>query len=145
MNAYLDGIKAKLNRADENIQNLKLEIASFLRDNYRISHQFNVESRQYIFTAYGESEVPPPFALLVGVRAVVQMADRLAITKSKTEMEIIGMSPPVPPGLKPTKDGAEIFRVFFGEKFDPDMEMKGNFAFQVAFDQNGPLKHGAVI
>lgn len=240
MKAYLDGIKAKLERADENINNLNLELTRFLRDNYRIGHQFNIQARKYIFTAHGESEVPPRFSVLIGeivhnlrsildhvvtqlaaigpgggnpyvlefpicrtpekfkqscqsgkikgvtgsaatlieelqpyrtsdpvdtssllilhdlnrsdkhrllvvVVAVVQMANTLVFTKSKTAMDVIDMSPPIPPGLRPHKDGAEVFVVSFGKNFDPEMEMNSNFSFQVAFDQNATLKNRPVI
>jgi hypothetical protein len=240
MNAYLEGIRAKLSRANEHIDNLNLEIASFLGDNYRIVAQCNVESRQYMFTAFGQPEVPPRFSVVIGeivhhlrscldhlvtqlaaigpgggnanvlefpicrtpetfrdscergkikgvtdiaatlieelqpyrtsspverssllilhdlsrsdkhrllvvVVAVVQMADRIAITAADREVEIIGMSPPIKPGVRPAKDGTEIFKIFFGEKFDPNVQMKGNFGFQVAFGQDGPLKDGPVV
>jgi len=240
MNAYLEGIRAKLNRANEQIYSLNLEIASFLSDNYRIASHCNVESRQYIFTAFGQPEVPPRFSVLIGeivhnlrscmdhlvtqlavlgpgggnpnvlefpicrtpekfedsckrgkikgvphiaatiieellpyrtstpvdtssllilhdldrsdkhrllvvVVAVVQMADRLALTAADRDVEIIGMSPPITPGLRPATAGTEVFKIFFSEKFDPNVQMKGNFAFQVAFGQDGPLKDEPVI
>ena len=202
----LEGIGAKLDRADESIHNLNLEISSFLRDNYRIERHFDAQSRKYVFSAFGESEVPPRFSVLIGevlynlrsaldhlvtqlarigpgggkdnvlefpicrtsesfkrscergkihgvspdaakvienlqpyrasspvetstllilhdlnradkhrllvvVVTAVVMADALVFTKSNTDFNVIGMSPPTPTGTRPTKDGTEIFSV----------------------------------
>lgn len=234
--SYLDGIAAKIHRADEHIGNLNAEITSFLRDNYRVGRHFDAESRQYRFTAFGDATVPLRVAVIIGeivhqlrsaldhvitqlnaigpgggkadvlefpicrsassfkracgrgkiegvsvaaatriqqlqpyrtsdpaehaslyvlhdlditdkhrllltVVAVVYHADRLEID-AKRDVEVIGMSPPIPrEGVRPSKDGTEVFSIDFGEKFDPDVDVKGNFSFQIAFDHPGVLKH----
>jgi hypothetical protein len=64
--ASLEGITAKIQRADEQIKTLNTEIASFLRDNYRIVGEFDRDARKYRFTAFGETQLPPRFAVVVG-------------------------------------------------------------------------------
>ncbi|MGB9381645.1 hypothetical protein [Candidatus Binatus sp.] len=65
----LDGIRAKIQRAEESIQNLNREISEFILANpdpYRIVREFQNERRDYVFIAFGELAVPNRFAVLVG-------------------------------------------------------------------------------
>ena len=70
--------------------------------------------------------------LLLVVAACVQMADILKIN-SNADTEIAGMSPPIPLGTRPCKEGTEVFTVEFGSKFDPAIQIDGNFAFRAEF------------
>jgi hypothetical protein len=79
--------------------------------------------------------------LLVAV-ACVQMADTFHIDADVT---ISGMDPPVPPGTRPARDGAEIWSMQFSEVRKPKVDVKGNFAFQVAFDYPGVLENRPVV
>lgn len=72
------------------------------------------------------------------------MANTLTVD-AKQHVTISGMSPPVAPGVRPSKDGAEIFTVDFGENFDPQVNIEGNFAFEIAFDHAGVLRNLAVL
>lgn len=65
----LDGCRAKLQRAEESINNLHSEITAFLRE--LISHQKIVGRHQndgleYVLVAYGDSSAPLRFAVLAG-------------------------------------------------------------------------------
>lgn len=235
----LEGIRAKIHRADENIQYLEREIALFLEKNYRFESEFHEESRQYRFRAFGEPVFPERFSVLIGeilyqlrssydhavtqlveigpgggkpdrlefpicqspqrfkeacdrgkikgvsmaarqtienlqpyktdaqpehsvlywinelnrvdkhrlllvVVACVQMATVFEIATDKS-LEFAGMTPPVPPGTRPAKDGAEVFHIQFGQAFDPAVDVKGDFAFQVAFGYPGLLENRPVI
>lgn len=65
----LAGIGEKIKRAEENIKNLNCEIRSFILANpspYRIVREFQNDGLDYVFTGYGELEVPPRFAVLTG-------------------------------------------------------------------------------
>src|SRR5258708_30347519 len=62
----LEGIRAKIERADKNIQHFNSEISRFLLQNYRVESHFNLESRKYSFIAFGEPILPESFSVLVG-------------------------------------------------------------------------------
>jgi hypothetical protein len=65
----LDGIRAKLQRADENILNLNGEIGAFLTAEpkpYRVAGEHKDGGRKYAFVIYGEPLAPLRFAVLVG-------------------------------------------------------------------------------
>lgn len=65
----LDGCWAKIGRAEENINNLDLEIRAFLRREpppYKIVGQHQSDGREYAFLAFGDPDVPPRFAVLAG-------------------------------------------------------------------------------
>jgi hypothetical protein len=240
MTYSLEGIRAKIHRADKNIQDLDREIAAFLRDNYRFATGFDIESRKYIYRAFGEPILPESFSVLVGeilyqfrssldhtitqlakigpgggeaqklefpictspeafklackrgkiegvsttardtieslqpykthtpvelsvlywinelnrvdkhrllltVEACVQMATKFGIKTHIPDVEVIGMTPPVPQATRAAKDGAEVFHVQFGRVFDPNVEVEADFAFQVSFDYPGLLEHRPVI
>lgn len=233
--ATLDGIAAKIHRADEHIEYFDAEIARVLSENYRIATKFHSDSREYRFSAFGEAVAPLRLAVIVGeiahqlrsaldhvvtqlhavgpgggdpaklefpiclnpkrfasarkrgkitgvsesaaaaiedlqpyrtstppehaalyvlhnldrtdkhrvlhvVVACVQMAHTLKID-AKQDIHIERMSPPLPLGVRPSKDGTEIFTVTFGEKFDPDVNMEADFTFQVTLDKLGTLEH----
>ena len=82
--------------------------------------------------------------VLLVVVACVEMADRTEINASK-DVEIVGMSPPTPLGVRPCSGGTEIFSVGFGDKFDPEVKMDANFRFQMTFGQPGIIENQAVI
>jgi hypothetical protein len=69
MSDLLIGCRAKIQRAEENIQNLNGEITAFLAAHpkpYRIVREFRNNGRQYAFVAFGNPTVPPRFAVLAG-------------------------------------------------------------------------------
>ena len=82
--------------------------------------------------------------LLLVVVACVQMANTLKVDATRN-VTITGMSPPIPPGVRPTKEGRAIFDVDFGEEFDPNISIDGNFGFQIVFDQPGVLMNLPVV
>jgi hypothetical protein len=63
----LDGIREKLNRADENIGNLNREIGAFLDEGIKavLSYQ-DYEARSEAFNVHFSREVPPRFSILAG-------------------------------------------------------------------------------
>src|SRR5689334_3895041 len=68
MSDYLVGCWAKLDRAEENIQNLDHEIAEFLQSGIscEINAQHRESTNEYVFIASGESKTPARFAVLAG-------------------------------------------------------------------------------
>ena len=64
--ATLEGIVAKIKRADEQLRTLSNSIGQFLNDSYKIEGRFDKEARKYRFIACGEPLLPPTFAILVG-------------------------------------------------------------------------------
>jgi len=69
MTGSLDGVSAKIKRAEENINQLNAEIESFLRDNqtpYTVVGQLQPNATEYIFTVRGELNVPVRFSVLAG-------------------------------------------------------------------------------
>jgi hypothetical protein len=78
----LDGIIAKLQRADESIGNLNSEINAFIRNNahqHSIVSHFENEGREYVIEARGSMEVPLRLAVLTGeiVHHLRSMLDHL--------------------------------------------------------------------
>jgi hypothetical protein len=55
------------------------------------------------------------------------------------------MTPPVPRGTRPSAEGTPIFGFVFGDELDSDLEIDGNFAFTVVFEQVGTNKDVPVI
>lgn len=82
--------------------------------------------------------------LLIVVVATVMMADQLTLHPSQP-VDIVGMSPPVPPGTRPSSQGTRIFSVDFGESFDQGIHIESNFGFRVAFEQLGLVKDPPVL
>ena len=69
MSGFLIGCHSKLQRAQENIQNLRSEISAFFSQEpkpYRIVREFRNEGRRYAFVAFSDCPVPPRFAVLAG-------------------------------------------------------------------------------
>jgi hypothetical protein len=66
MTYSLEGIRAKIHRADKNIQELDRKISSYLQKNYRFGTEFDVESKEYRFRAFGEPVFPEIFSVLIG-------------------------------------------------------------------------------
>ncbi len=65
----LEGVRAKIERAEEHIENLNSEISEFLRVNpnpYQIVGKLEPDGLSYVFTAYGELSVPPRFSIIAG-------------------------------------------------------------------------------
>jgi hypothetical protein len=229
----LDGMKAKIVRADETIVRLEAEIDAFLSREYRVIGEVDVNGRAYVFTAFGEPKLPPRFAVLAGevihhlrscldhlvtqlvtveggtpnhrhefplcrtpdafeiarkrkkiagvsanaakrireaqpykadpkpgnstllliheldiidkhrlvlvVVTTVLMATTLGMD-NQIDIDVIGMTPP-PRGIRPSKDGMEVFRVFFGDRFDEGIKIHNNFGFQIVFDSLGDEKN----
>lgn len=69
MTQLLQGISAKIERAEQHIENLNTEISEFLRVNpkpYHIARKFEPDGLSYIFTAYGDLSVPLRFSIIAG-------------------------------------------------------------------------------
>lgn len=69
MSHPLDGCRAKIQRAEENIHLLDREIAAFLHRDpppYKIVGQHQKEGLEYAFVAFGDPEAPLRFAVLAG-------------------------------------------------------------------------------
>lgn len=65
----LDGIWAKFQRAEENINNLNIEITNFLRtlaSHQKIVGEHRNDGLEYVLVAHGDTEVPLRFAVLAG-------------------------------------------------------------------------------
>jgi len=65
----LDGCWAKIERAEENIQNLNREVNAFLSQDpkpYKIVGQHQNNGREYVFVAFGEVDVPLRISVLAG-------------------------------------------------------------------------------
>lgn len=65
----LNGCRAKLQRAEESINNLHREIMAFLRDiasHQKIVGRHQNDGLEYVLVAYGDTEVPLRFAVLAG-------------------------------------------------------------------------------
>jgi hypothetical protein len=65
----LASCRAKIERAEESIQNLNREITAFLVANpkpYRMVREFRNDGRQYAFIAFGNPVVPARFAVIAG-------------------------------------------------------------------------------
>jgi hypothetical protein len=66
MSSLLDGCWAKIERANENIQNLNSEISAFVHpDNYIIVRNVDHQTKTYTFSAFGQA-IPLRFSVLVG-------------------------------------------------------------------------------
>lgn len=69
LNHPLDGIAAKIERANESIQNLNAEINEFLTRAprpYHIESGFYDDPRKYVFRAYSQAPIPLRFSVLAG-------------------------------------------------------------------------------
>ncbi|MBI5318915.1 hypothetical protein [Bradyrhizobium sp.] len=69
MSELLVGCHAKIQRAEENIRHLNREINGYVASSstsYRMIREFRNDGRQYAFVAFGNSSVPPRFAVLAG-------------------------------------------------------------------------------
>src|SRR4051812_17788784 len=65
----LDGCYAKIQRAEEHIKTLNMEISAFLEGDpkpYQIVRQFQNDGLQYAFIAKGSSIVPIRFSVIIG-------------------------------------------------------------------------------
>ena len=62
----LDGMKTKILRADETIASLEAASRAFLTEHYRIAGSVDADARAYVFSAFGETDLPPRFAVLAG-------------------------------------------------------------------------------
>ncbi len=91
----LAGVEAKIRRADQHLTELQGETDRLFRDHYRIERGFDVESRQYRFTALGAHDVPARLAVIVG-EIVHQL--RSSLDHVVTQLHEIG-----PGGGDPTK------------------------------------------
>jgi len=81
--------------------------------------------------------------LVLIVVTTVLMAKTLGLD-NKVDVDVIGMTPP-PGGLKPSKEGTEVFRVFFGKRFDPEIKVQNDFGFEIVFPSFGPEKNVPMI
>lgn len=69
MNSRLQGITAKIQRAEENIRNLNTEITAFLSRNpnlYDIRGEFENGGLEYVVKGYGKPDIPLRFSVLAG-------------------------------------------------------------------------------
>ncbi|HYS55602.1 MAG TPA: hypothetical protein VER58_17725 [Thermoanaerobaculia bacterium] len=65
----LESAKAKLTRAEETAGTLVAEVDAFVRANpnpYRVTGELRNGNREYVFTAFGELDIPIRFSVLVG-------------------------------------------------------------------------------
>lgn len=65
----LDGVKAKIQRAEEHIQNLNREITAFVGSDpppYKVVREHQNKGLQYAFIVSGEVDVPLRFAVMAG-------------------------------------------------------------------------------
>jgi hypothetical protein len=55
------------------------------------------------------------------------------------------MAPPVPPGTHPAKDGAQIWELRLSKVGGSNVNVQGDFTFQVAFNYPGLLENRPVL
>ena len=65
--------------------------------------------------------------------AIVGIGQKLGIGSNSGPLEIIGLSPPN--RQVPTEEGVEVFRVYFGEKYQRDVYFKPEFTMELAVEQ----------
>ena len=69
MNSRLQGISAKVQRAEENIRKLNDEITAFLSRNpnpYNVTGEFENNGLEYVVKAYGKLDIPLRFSVIFG-------------------------------------------------------------------------------
>jgi hypothetical protein len=82
--------------------------------------------------------------LLLVIVAAVIMGDRLKV-QTNADVDIVGMSPPLASGTRPTPEGKEIFTVFFGQRSDPSVDIISNFGFAAALEKVGAIRDVSVV
>jgi hypothetical protein len=90
-----------------------------------------------------ELDIIDKHRLVLVVIATVLMASTLKIA-AKRDVEVIGMSPPSE-NVRPTQDGSEVFRVEFGQKFDPEVTIDADFSLELRFEHFGKTPNVPLI
>lgn len=63
---------------------------------------------------------------------------------AKRNVDVIGLSEPHWP-VRPSEDGTEVIRVYFGDGYYPEMKVDAQFTIQIAFDEFGALSKQPIV